>query len=131
VERALPELLAAVLRHRPEVRLALLFGSQARGRADERSDVDLAVDGEAIDVLDLARELSESVGVEVQVVDLAGASYPLLRAALEDGKIVFERDAGSAARWRSRAIAQTETDRPWFERMRDAFLKRLAQGPHG
>jgi len=122
VEKALRDILV----HRPEVRLVLLFGSRAQGRATESSDVDLAVEGDHPDTYRLARELSLSLGKEADVVDLARAGYPLLKAVLRDGEVVYQRRPGAAAGWRSRTIAQLETDRPWFERMRDAYLKELA-----
>ena len=33
---------------------------------------------------------------------------------------------GAAGRWLARALSQLETDRPWYERMRDAYLRKLA-----
>ncbi len=126
------ESLIANLRHEladtPGLHLALLFGSRARGEAREDSDVDLAILGEGVDVLELARDLSLAVSAEVDVVDLGPAGYPLLRAVLRDGKPVYEGRRGSLGQWRSHTIAQLELDRPWYERMRDAFLERLAEG---
>ena len=118
--------LRRTLEDRHDVRLALLFGSRARGRARPGSDADLAVEAEGVDLIRLACELSDATGTEVEVVDLKEASYPLLKAVVRDGVVVHEAEPGAAARWRSRAIAQLETDRPWFERMRDAYLARLA-----
>lgn len=71
-----PQLLAAlrpVLERHPEVRLALLFGSRARGVAVPEADLDLAVEG----------------------------------------------------------VRGEDLDRPWYERMRDAYLRRLAAEAHG
>ena len=113
---------------RPDVRLALVFGSIARGTARDDSDVDLAIDAPGVDRLALARDLSLAVGREVDVVDLASAGYPLLAAIVRDGVVVAAHAAGAEARWRTRALLALETDRPWFERMRDAYLARLATG---
>jgi predicted nucleotidyltransferase len=118
----------AVLTARPHVRLALAFGSRARGAARADSDLDIAVDGEGIDVLALARDLSLACGCEVDAVDLGGAGYPLLQALLRDAIVVHQGERGAAARWRSHTIASVETDRPWWERMRDAFLEDTAGG---
>ena len=74
----------------------------------------------------LARDLSRAIGREVQVVDLDTVGYPMLQAIVRDGVVVAEHGRGCAARWRSRALVDLENDRPWFERMRDAFLGRLA-----
>jgi predicted nucleotidyltransferase len=116
---------------RRDVRLALLFGSRARGRADSRSDADVAVLGRDLNLLALASDLSDAAEVEVDVVSLADPGYPLLHALLRDGLLLHEGEPGAAAAWRARAWLQAETDRPWFERMRDAYLRRLAEGRHG
>lgn len=125
------EALREALRGRQDVRLALLFGSRARGRARAGSDADVAVLGKSLDLLRLAADLSDAAGVEVDVVSLGDPGYPLLNVILRDGLLLHEGERGAAAAWRARAWLQAETDRPWFERMRDAFLRRLAEGRHG
>jgi predicted nucleotidyltransferase len=128
---SLVETLRQVLQDYPGLRLALLFGSQARGRARPDSDVDVAVEGEDLDLLTLAADLSLAAEAEVDVVDLSQSGYPLLSALLRDSLVLYEGEPYAAACWRTRAILQTETDRPWFERMRDAYLRRLAEGAGG
>jgi predicted nucleotidyltransferase len=119
--------LGEALSGRTDVRLALLFGSRARGRQRPDSDADVAVLGRGgLDPLALAGDLSLAAGVEVDVVDLSNAGYPLLQALLRDGIVLHQGERGTAGRWRAQAIAQVETDRPWYERMRDAYLRRLA-----
>lgn len=127
----LVDTLHGALAGRQEIALALLFGSVARGRARPDSDVDVAVLGRDLDLLALAADLADAVKCQVDVVDLSQAGYPLLQAILRDGVVIHQSTAGAAAAWRTRAILDTETDRPWFERMRDAYLKRLAAGDHG
>jgi predicted nucleotidyltransferase len=124
------EALRCALAGRREIVVALLFGSHARGQARPDSDVDLAVLGRDCDLLGLAADLAEAVKREVDVVDLAQAGYPLMQALLRDSIVVHEGSPHAAAAWRTRAILDTETDRPWFERMRDSYLKRLAERGH-
>ncbi len=112
---------------RSEVRLALLFGSEARGTAGPASDVDVAVDAPGVDRLALAAELGAALDREVDVVPLEDAGFPLLEQLVRDGVTVHEGRPGAAARWRAHALASLETDRPWFERMRDAWLRRVAE----
>lgn len=119
------------MRGRTDVRLALLFGSRARGRARPGSDADVAVLGKDLDLLALAADLSDAAKVEVEVVSLDDPGYPLLNAILRDGIILHEAERYADAAWRSRALMQAETDRPGWERMQNAFLKRLAEGRHG
>ncbi|MFL6199064.1 MAG: hypothetical protein ACJ76J_07805 [Thermoanaerobaculia bacterium] len=64
-------------------------------------------------------------------MSLADPGYPLLNALLRDSIVLYEGERYAAAAWRSRALLEAEMDRPGFERMRDAFLKRLAEGRHG
>jgi predicted nucleotidyltransferase len=118
--------LKEVLRRVPGVRLAVLFGSQARGTARPASDVDVAVLGD-VDLGPLARDLSLSLGREIDLVDLAAAGIPLTAAILRDGIVVHEAPPGTAATFRARAIAALETDLPWFERMRRGYLRRVAE----
>jgi uncharacterized protein len=119
--------LRRILRGRGGLRLALLFGSHATGRAHAGSDVDLAVAGD-IDPLALSAELEEELGVVVDVVALDDVGYPLLGQLLRHGIAVHEGTRGAAASWRSHALATAETDRPWFERMRRSWLRHVAAG---
>ena len=111
---------------RLDVRLALVFGSRARGTATPASDVDVAVGAPGVDLLDLAAELSRATGLDVDVVDLEHAGVPLLARIVREGVLVHELRPGTAATWRALALADLETDAPWFARMRDAWLARVA-----
>ncbi len=125
------EALRNALRGRKDVRLALLFGSRARGQAREGSDADVAVLGKDLDLLELAGDLSDAAKVEVDVVSLEDPGYPLLDALLRDSLVLHEGERHAAAAWRTRAVLDAETDRPGYERMRDAYLRKLAAGRHG
>ncbi len=120
--RALSPLL---LRH--GVRLAILFGSRATGKATPTSDVDLALDADAPQFALIAGELSSELGLEVDVVSLKDVTIPLLEALIRDGIVVHEGRRGAGAAWRSKALAELETDRPWYARMRDAWIARVAE----
>jgi predicted nucleotidyltransferase len=128
---ALVEALSGALAGRERLQLALLFGSLARGEGGPDSDADVAVLGSDLDLLGLAADLSAAAGRQVDVVDVADAGYPLLRALLRDAIVLHEGRPGAAAAWRTRSILETETDRPWFERMRNAYLEHLAGGRRG
>jgi predicted nucleotidyltransferase len=126
VNEAVTEALRQALAGRTEVRLAILFGSTARGTDRPDSDVDVAVLARDLDTLALASDLTRALRREVQVVELDAVGFPMLQAIVRDGVVVAEHERGCAARWRSRALVDLENDRPWFERMRDAYIGHLA-----
>ncbi len=111
--------------------LALLFGSRATGRSRPGSDVDIAVRASGADPLDLGRRLALALGVEVDVIDLDDVGYPMLRELVDHGVVVAERVPGAGAAWRSQALVTLDTDRRWYERMRDAYLARVSGGASG
>ncbi len=121
------EQIAKVLAGRTDVRLALLFGSEAQGTAGPDSDVDLAIDAPGLDTLELCALVAEAVGRDVDVVRLEDAGIPLLHKLIRDGVVVHEGAKGAGAVWRSRTLATLETDGPWYARMRDAWLARVQE----
>jgi predicted nucleotidyltransferase len=116
-----------VLTLRNDVELALVFGSTARGTATPASDVDVAVLGNAADVLGIAAALSRELGRDVQVVRLEDAGIPMLESIIEEGLVAFEKRQGIFATWRARTLMDFELDRPWYARQRDAWLRRVAE----
>jgi predicted nucleotidyltransferase len=103
--------LRAALRTEPAVRLAVLFGSVARGTDHERSDVDVLVDVRGSTpayVADIAQRLSERLDREVQLVtlDAAQRAGSLMAGVLEDGRVLVDREGRwpalveQAGRWR-------------------------------
>lgn len=91
--------LRALLRTERNVRMAALYGSRARGDERPDSDVDLLVvlDDDAIfRQLALERRLGDALGLPVHlaVVDNARRSPMLLVSAIEDGRVLVDRDGG-------------------------------------
>jgi predicted nucleotidyltransferase len=125
--RELVDAIRACLAGRKDVRLALLFGSRARGVHRPDSDVDIAVVAPGLDPAELAAELSSALGFEVDVVPLVDPGVPLLERLIDEAHVVHEGERGAAASWRTAALLTLETDRPWYRRMRDAFLARVAR----
>lgn len=105
------------------IRCAFLFGSFARGKSRENSDVDIAIDACDVDHLALGRDLSLALGREVDVVDLRKAGYVLLRKIVRDGKVIFQGVPGAAGRFYAYALSVFETDGPSFERMAQSHAK--------
>ncbi|NMW18688.1 MAG: nucleotidyltransferase domain-containing protein [Chlorobiaceae bacterium] len=84
-----------VLERHNAIRLALLFGSLARGTAHYGSDVDLAVGADhPLDVhetINLISDLAEVTGRPVDLIDLSTVGEPLLGQIIAGGR----RIAGS------------------------------------
>jgi len=117
-----------VLARHGGVRFALVFGSTARGTAGAESDIDVAVAVDSgTDLIQLSADLTQAVVREVEIVDLTEAGVPLLEEVLQDGVVVYERRPHVAASWRGRVLSDLEVDRPWYARMRDAWLRRVAE----
>ncbi len=83
------ERIRSVLQRHGGIRLAILFGSLATGRATARSDVDLAVLAEgpldAESRIALIDALALATGRPVDLVDLRVVGEPLLGQVLEHG----------------------------------------------
>lgn len=90
--------LTRVLRTEKNVRLAVLFGSTARGEDRPGSDVDLLVAlgdyGRGLPLARIGLKLEELLERPVQLVALrdAEASPALLADALRDGRVLIDRD---------------------------------------
>jgi predicted nucleotidyltransferase/uncharacterized protein YutE (UPF0331/DUF86 family) len=87
--------LVGELRTLPNVRLAVLFGSTARGDDDGRSDVDvlvrLAKRGLSPRALVLDR-LEDATGRRVHLAEVEDANPLLLADVLRDGRVLVDRD---------------------------------------
>lgn len=100
--------LVAELRTLPDVRLAVLFGSTARGDDGAGSDLDVLVRFSEPSSLRgrtrLADRLQAAAQRDVQLVSLDDASPLVLRDVLRDGRVLVDRD-GDWPRLRRRARA--------------------------
>lgn len=122
--------LAAALERRCGVDLALLFGSRARGDAGPASDVDVAVVGRELDTIGLAVDLTDAIGLPVDVVDLSvDPPFALLLAVLHDGVKIYERRPGAYGRFLAHTLTDLDTDLPALRAMQRAFVRRVAE--HG
>lgn len=89
--------LREALRTEHNVRFVLLFGSTARGEDTAGSDVDLLVemrDPSLARIADLSAKLETLLGRRVDILTLeeAGENAQLLAQALEEGRILIDRE---------------------------------------
>lgn len=117
-----------ILRVERGVRLAVLYGSLARGDEDAGSDVDLAVslaNDRPLATLELAVRLEDVIGrrVDIARVENVEATAPLLlERILEEGRPIVDRDGlWRPLRERRRAI-RARADRAYRKQMKGAKL---------
>lgn len=134
------EALLGVLRSVPEVAVALLFGSRARGNARADSDVDVAVifvpaaDGARRFALrcELSERLARAMGVDrADVVDLEAASPLLAHEVLQHGRLLLSLDEPLRTRVVARQVMRYIDTAPMRRVLDDATFRRVAEGTFG
>ncbi len=127
------ENLRRILAEFPAIRLAVLFGSTARGSDTARSDIDLGVflEGDepgqlwAIDVA-----AAGALRRTIDLVDLRRAP-PLLRFEIaRDGQLLLERDEGAWTRFKVRAMLDWWEWAPLARKFYGLAAQRLRQEIH-
>jgi predicted nucleotidyltransferase len=95
IQENLKAQLLGILSARPEVMRVILFGSRARGDAEERSDIDLAVEAPSASErqwLDIANEVEEAdTLLKIDLVWCEQASPALKERIMDEGRILYER----------------------------------------
>lgn len=114
---------------------AYLFGSEARGEASSRSDVDVAIllrephpATLAEAGFDLAAALSAELGRGVDLVVLNGAPVDLAARVLRDGRLLLDRDRSQRIGFEVRTRNEYFDLLPYLRQYRAAALARAA-GP--
>lgn len=112
--------LSAIGRKHPYIRLAIVFGSVARGTARFDSDIDMAVLGSAPLSSDqrkaLVSDISRTTGRPVDLIDLHTVGEPLLGEILRHGRRLFGNDDDMTALVQ-RHVYATEDFVPGVQRM--------------
>jgi len=95
-ERDAVSQLSAVLSEFPQIELAVLFGSVARGHERPQSDVDVAVAARraltAAQKIALVEAMAERTGRPIDLVDLRTVAEPLLGQILRHGRRLLGTD---------------------------------------
>lgn len=128
------ELRAALDRVAP-VKLAVLFGSRARGAEREASDLDVGVwlvDHSRDEWTRVERALRQAAGRPVDLIDLTEAP-PLLRFEIaRDGHVILEREPALWADFKARAMIDWWDWTPTARMIHAAAAARLrARTGHG
>ena len=112
----------AVLAQHPEIRLAILFGSMATGRANRDSDVDLALAAEQPlkvgEKMTLMAELAEATGRPIDLIDLHAVGAPLLGQIIKRGQRLLGTDERYAELIKRHLFEEADF-MPYYRRMLD------------
>ena len=91
-DNTISEQLASVLSRFPQVRLAALFGSLARGTEGAESDIDVAIQADTALTVEERIAITEAIALAfnrpVDLVDVHTAGQPLLHHIVSTGKQV-------------------------------------------
>lgn len=118
----------------PAVRLAVLFGSMARGQGRKDSDVDLGLLLAPVsrrERLHVEAELARAAKREVDFIDLDEAP-PLLRFEItRDGVVILEREEGLWTRFKAKAMVDWWDWAPIARRIHRRMIQRLREKVSG
>jgi predicted nucleotidyltransferase len=113
------------------LRLLVLFGSVARGRALATSDADIGMLGGAFwDQLTLGSAVGRILGREAHVVDLATASELLRYEVARDGLPIFQADPDVWPRFQAEAVVRYIDFQPILAICADGARRRLLREAH-
>jgi predicted nucleotidyltransferase len=123
----------AALRSGPPVRLAILFGSTARGTQRIDSDIDIGIVPKDPELplneeLTLQTELGRVSGRQVDLVRLDRASTLLRWQVVRYGRALVEAEPFAAARFTADTVAEYLDFAPAFERAAENFRRVLTAG---
>lgn len=117
----LKEQTAKLLAGYDNVRLVLLFGSFANGRAGRESDLDIAVLCERPLTVDqriaMIEKLAGATGRAVDLVDLGSAGIVVARSAVLGGQVLYSRDSAAYPEQVTRVLLDSADFLPYRERL--------------
>jgi predicted nucleotidyltransferase len=120
----------SVLLEYPDIKLCIIFGSVASGRASTNSDLDIAVAGSQPLSQDLfialMTDFSSATGHEIDLVDLTAATGEILKQALSKGVVLQNLDRNLYAQLIIRMLFNEADMMPYHDRIlqerREQFL---------
>jgi predicted nucleotidyltransferase len=110
-----------VLHRYPDIKLCIVFGSTAAGKASFDSDLDIAVAAEQPlsggKCLELIEELSAATNRAIDLIDLMTATGPISKQALSTGVVVQNLNKSLYAGIISRMLFNQADMMPYYERI--------------
>ncbi len=125
------EKLSEYFKNKPEIKLAVLYGSAAKGNLRNSSDIDIAVSGrEALDrdlLFSASSEISLLLGREIDLLDLHRVEGLILYRIMTEGKRI-KTDATLYVKFQGKALGYFEDFKPLQDMMRKARIERFING---
>lgn len=102
------------------LKLVVLFGSQASGRTHKNSDIDIAILGDGdFNMTNLTIDFYDFFKREdVEVVNISSASPTMMYVIVRDGKLLYENEYGAFLKWKFYAM-WVWRDTAWLRHLRD------------
>jgi len=128
----LKESILKVLQCFGDVKLCIVFGSVASGKASNKSDLDIAIAEEQPmqegRFLELAGAFAEAMNRDVDIIDLNTSTGPILKHALSKGTVILNRDKNLYATLISRMLFNESDMMPYYHRTLEERRKRFLNG---
>jgi len=119
----------------PDLLLAVVFGSAAKGKTRADSDIDVAVyPRETMDRLkrqQIVEDIALATGRAVDLIDLSTADGALLRQVLRSGVVVFSKEPGVLGALSERMMDWQEDFEPQLNKLLETRLSRFTAPLHG
>jgi predicted nucleotidyltransferase len=117
----LQERIRAVLHRYPDIKLCIVFGSTAAGKASIDSDLDIAVAAEQPlsggKCLEVIEELSAATNRTIDLIDLMTATGPISKQALSTGVVVQNFNKSLYAGIITRMLFNQADMMPYYDRI--------------
>jgi predicted nucleotidyltransferase len=122
-------LLKPVFKKYPEIQAVYLFGSQAEGRSNSESDLDLAVLSSSSELqnkkLDLLSDLSEVGFCNVDLIFLDTADMVLKYEVIRLNRLIYHTSNFKKGEYYSLILRQYFDFYPYLEVQREAYKRRI------
>lgn len=84
--------IVTILKDKPTITKAIVFGSLVNGTYTKGSDIDIAIEGiPPKDFFSVWREIEERIGIEVDLVDLVPNNIPIYNIIQKTGRTIYEK----------------------------------------